>query len=889
MLARPSVVPLIIVFLFSSTVLAEPGPPPREVRFDRNGYPLPAGAVARIGVPCPLADFPEDIAWADDGKRLVLVGWNFISTFDADTGRMIDTKIIGQLDPQERPWSIPNASTRLLSHDGRLLVRIDNGDGSLIEACSGDHFQPIQLPVPTTFDKTFSCQSHSLTLSADGRFLAGVASTYEPSRIRSLDAKPGPVWRLDLASGKHVQIGGRTDVFSVMLAPAGTHAFGVTRVDADMLVRWDLKTGWEEWSLPLDRPMTIQAVSRDGRRVAVAGKGKLQVFDAETPKLLFDMLHQYEPWDGHGSMAFSPDGRLLALTGKEVIVRELAGGKILHRFPHPASLVSFSPDGRSLVTAGLWVQRWDLATGRPKYPEPRNGHAYLSASHLRWSADGNRLLAAWTTAGYGTTVSPHDALEVMDLASLSPSWRMPIPSIPLDVAFDSAGQIVRACTRDDRLRIWNLGPATSEAIIELRPSPKNKPPHRDTRSAGFFPDGRLVTVSMTGEMTVDTYAPAGRHLRRTTAPYPNVTDGLPQYLHAHLTGHPGIVLGPLKRPAPSGIAFGNPQEPPKILPYPRTDVATGRWLPPLENPWTGRNLDTDDPLEGGVGLIGFHPNGYAWGIRPSGGGIVWDAPTGRVVVLMKELGGVLSPDGRWVAGNARRDWGIDIHKLDSEMPVVRDGFVNYPQPVPVATHAVPRLRRLVFSPDGRRLASAHADGTILLWDVPRVTPAPWVPADAERLWNDLAAEDMVLVWKNLWHLLDHPDKTMELLNARLRPVIRREAAIGLIARLDSPRFAVREAASLELARRDDCVEHELRAALKKPVSTEQQERLTLLVKKLDSRTQLSPDILRALRGVWLLERLGTPAARRRLTEIAAGPPDERVTLEAMAALDRLPK
>src|SRR5436190_21997805 len=70
---------------------AEPGPPPREDRLDRHGYPLPPGAVDRLGVPPPLAGFAWSLAWTADGTQIVAADWNGVTLLDAATGRWLAT------------------------------------------------------------------------------------------------------------------------------------------------------------------------------------------------------------------------------------------------------------------------------------------------------------------------------------------------------------------------------------------------------------------------------------------------------------------------------------------------------------------------------------------------------------------------------------------------------------------------------------------------------------------------------------------------------------------------------------------------------------------------------------------------------------------------------
>jgi len=172
----------------------------------------------------------------------------------------------------------------------------------------------------------------------------------------------------------------------------------------------------------------------------------------------------------------------------------------------------------------------------------------------------------------------------------------------------------------------------------------------------------------------------------------------------------------------------------------------------------------------------------------------------------------------------------------------------------------------------------------MVWEIPPLARAPWIAADANRLWTNLADDDTEVAWHALWHLLDHPAEAMALLKARLRPVPGVQDVAGLIARLDHARYAVREAASQRLAEYGELVEGDLLQALAGTPTAEQRERLERLAKLLDPTLPPTGDTLRGLRCVWVLDRIGTPEARKVLAELAAGAAGSRVTTEAMGAL-----
>ena len=76
--------------------------------------------------------------------------------------------------------------------------------------------------------------------------------------------------------------------------------------------------------------------------------------------------------------------------------------------------------------------------------------------------------------------------------------------------------------------------------------------------------------------------------------------------------------------------------------------------------------------------------------------------------------------------------------------------------------------------------------------------------------------------------------------------------------------------------------------LKDTTSTEARMRAQELLTALDRPGQ-TPELLRPLRAVEVLERVGTPEARDVLAGLAKGLPGARLTREARASLDRLAK
>jgi WD40 repeat protein len=199
---------------------------------------------------------------------------------------------------------------------------------------------------------------------------------------------------------------------------------------------------------------------------------------------------------------------------------------------------------------------------------------------------------------------------------------------------------------------------------------------------------------------------------------------------------------------------------------------------------------------------------------------------------------------------------------------------------------------VALSADGRRLAWGNEKGRITLWDLaPKDALACYPggpgPKDLEALWEDLGG-DPARAFQAGWTLA--ATRRTAWLAERVKPV---ELADGkrttkLIEDLDSDQFAVREAATRELEKLGPGVEPALRRAKESKLSPEAGRRIARLLNKLAGRV-LPPEELRQVRGVHVLERIGSPEAVRVLVRVARGEPTALLTREARAALQRLKK
>lgn len=203
---------------------------------------------------------------------------------------------------------------------------------------------------------------------------------------------------------------------------------------------------------------------------------------------------------------------------------------------------------------------------------------------------------------------------------------------------------------------------------------------------------------------------------------------------------------------------------------------------------------------------------------------------------------------------------------------------------------------LTFSRDGRRLASGSKDTTVLVWDLTDgLSIAPSNDFIAEQLhgfWRDLAGDDAAKAYRSIWQLASAPKQSLPFLQARLRPIPVPDAKriSQLLADLDSDNFKVRTTAHEELQKLGEAAAVPLRATAEKPPSPEVGRRVKELLDKLKTEQRTpSPERIRILRAVEVLEHIGTSESRQILKVLADGAAGAQLTQQAKASLDRLTK
>jgi hypothetical protein len=215
-----------------------------------------------------------------------------------------------------------------------------------------------------------------------------------------------------------------------------------------------------------------------------------------------------------------------------------------------------------------------------------------------------------------------------------------------------------------------------------------------------------------------------------------------------------------------------------------------------------------------------------------------------------------------------------------------------------------RWDAIVLSRDGNMVAAVGSTGgyppksQLYIWDISKAIDRSLLKTidrsekEWAALWESLGNQDMAAATRAFDLLFATPEKSCVFLQKCLLPIPARNQIQlkAWLADLDNEKFAIRENAQKELEALDSDALPVLIRALNSPgVSLEKRRRLEPIVNKLKRLEVITPEVLRVVRAIELLEQIDTPASRELLEVIAKGEPNAWVTTEASASLKRLEK
>jgi WD40 repeat protein len=255
--------------------------------------------------------------------------------------------------------------------------------------------------------------------------------------------------------------------------------------DFDNTLRcWDVETGKLTKFLPMDQGEHLSLLwatfSPDRKLLALIADKEMAILDVATCKPLFRL--RFAKGQEHSSVAISPDGRTLAIFGRDNLVRlwDIVKGKqlrTLNGHTKEVCAVEFSPDGKSIGSAaGDDLRLWDVAAGREirRFDADGGPHAGGLAS-FAFAPDGRTL-----ATGSGNSIRLWDVATGKQIRQLTGhgSWYIP------GLAFSADGRQLVSGSRDHTILIWDV--ATGKPLHHFQG-------HRGAViSLSFAPDGKTL-------------------------------------------------------------------------------------------------------------------------------------------------------------------------------------------------------------------------------------------------------------------------------------------------------------------------------------------------------------------------------------------------------------
>lgn len=810
---------------------------------DLYGDPLPEGAILRLGTLQRRA-VGARLAVSADGKLIVGVrGRKYLHVWDAATGKLRLTREL----PGEG-WNSPF----VLSSDAKLLATNGESEGNETLAIwgvqSGKRLQTLVIK-----EIQYICP---MAFSPDGKRIAAVGHR------QAGDHGADHLYRVwDLSSGKEIfSTVVRNNHSSDLLAfsPDGKRLLASFNSNLEGMYCWDISSERRVWQNK-DIGGYSMVFAPDGK--ILTSQQRPQAVDLATGRTV--PMEKTPPINEYTRLALTPDGRTLLLsTAESVIVWDMVHDKELATLQGAGEEIVVLPDGKSIITNNGSLQRWDLATGKPLWPDTfALGHIGEVVS-LAFSADGTRLASAATD----------DSVRLWDATTGKPLrlWRGHLAQRPItrtdwmaaavktvDIAPD--GRRILSVASDEHIKLW-------DARAEMEARSLTLPPHEKGEGERSVFHAR---ISSDGTKAIALFGSRGFVPKQATW---NLKTGDLWECHPVEIGQPQF-----STIAPEG----------QILRRDGTlmEAASGREIARLEGEMSyPPAFSRDGALVAGGCTRATQKNGrmtyLADGVR------VWETATGKIVahLKIKSLIGLMTfqPGNRFLMTS---NWdGIQLWDVVAGKVVATR---KIPEHIRSSTAQASYAGCFTFAADGR-LATGHPDGTILIWDMPLPASKPQrlEAKELDALWIDLADADAAKAWRAVWRLSDAPQDALAFLRGRVKPypTAPAETTGKLLVDLDSDSFEVREAAAKRLKELGLQAEPALRATLEAKPSLEQRKRIEPLLAALtDKPEKLSPEDLRQMRALIVLEYIGTSEARRILEDMAQGPQSARLTRQAQSA------
>lgn len=664
------------VFVRDATVLI---PKPSNTEYTR--WELPKGAKARLG-----KGQINDIKFSPDGARFAVATTIGVWMYDAKTGAEVSLLTGDRHDYNGIAFSSDGSTLSGVNSDGEIS-RWDVDTGEL----------------HTTLKSDTTGYLYKVDFSEDSTKLAIVSIHRENEKVK--------VWNLDkgnVPTSTNIDVGQKEGLSpTIALSPDNRFLASSREEKADSypIHVWNTDTGERLFTLHKNEHGYIRTLvfSPDGKTLASCDHDTILLWDLEarTPRAAFESELFLK------ALAFSPNGKLLA-SGRDdgmvnlwnaTVQQKGLAGKISQNLSnlklkkHREEIVSltFSPDGKMLLSGSKdgTIRAWDTTTGQQQYICP--GHV------------GDVTDIAVTTEGKTLISLNSDAYMSVDmLIKWDINTRHPFSSSffrlksPQTISQNANKFVVSKSGFGRKIQLWD----TTKVRLRYDLDGHGYPSEYWSLVNAFSPDEKMVAI------TTSKYQIGTIYLWDIANPSKSFL---------------GRIFNP-KSIKPRFTFEGNKREVKALAFSSNGKILASSGDGPDINLW---NTETGDKL---YTLTGDHSSFDNLAFSPDGNKLasayystvyLWDLTGSTIGSLVRKVKNpsaaqslLYSPDGGTLVSGG---WDGKIRLIDTDSGQVLSTHIGH------ADGISRKISKLVFLEDGKTLASACEDGTILLWDWKKIT------------------------------------------------------------------------------------------------------------------------------------------------------------------------